>query len=151
MVRPLNLLFPPHPTPPSVRVVLEGSRLINPRITFLVSRSRPEFENRRRLVQFWRKQVGATIEVAYKPVDQLEWQKDTIVISCIWRLEKNECYVSSSPPTSALTGSRMLTFWFLSWMNDRSRLSIRSTCSRPSSATASRSRRRTESGATSRA
>jgi hypothetical protein len=71
--------------------------------------SRPEFENRRRLVQFWRKQVGATIEVAYKPVDQAEWQKDTIVISCIWRLEKNECYVRLGPLLVARVPSADLT------------------------------------------
>lgn len=54
-----------------------------------------EWENRRRLVQFWRRQKGSTIHTTFRPVAPNDRQPNSICISCIWWAEKTECYVTS--------------------------------------------------------
>ncbi|KAH8155251.1 uncharacterized protein LAJ45_00260 [Morchella importuna] len=54
-----------------------------------------EWDNRRRLVQFWRRQKGSTIHTTFRPVAPNERQPNSICISCIWWAEKRECYVTS--------------------------------------------------------
>lgn len=54
-----------------------------------------EWENRRRLVQFWRRQKGSTIHTTFRPVAPNDRQPNSICISCIWWAEKRECYVTS--------------------------------------------------------
>ncbi|KAI5785075.1 hypothetical protein DFH27DRAFT_269578 [Peziza echinospora] len=54
-----------------------------------------ELENRRKLVQFWRTQKGATINTNFATVAANDRQTNTICISCIFWAEKGECYVTS--------------------------------------------------------
>lgn len=54
-----------------------------------------EWHAKRRLVHFTRKQEGGTIHATFKPVSLQEITPNTIVISCIFREDKNECYVTS--------------------------------------------------------
>jgi len=67
--------------------------------------------NRRRLVQFWRRQEGTTIHAAFRPVSQQEYPQaqQSIIISCIFREDKNECFVTSVDAIyllEALVGTR---------------------------------------------
>lgn len=57
--------------------------------------SADEWDNRRRLVQFWRQQKGNTIHATFQPVLSSERHPPSICISCIWWQEKGECYVTS--------------------------------------------------------
>lgn len=60
--------------------------------------STEEWENRRRLVQFWRKQNGNEIRCTFDPVAQSErisTNNGHIVVSCIYWAERNECYITS--------------------------------------------------------
>lgn len=60
--------------------------------------STEEWENRRRLVQFWRKQNGNEIRCTFDPVAQSErsnTNSSQIMISCIYWAERNECYITS--------------------------------------------------------
>jgi len=57
--------------------------------------SHDEWRNGRRLVQFWRKQEGATIQVICKPILPEQYIPNSIVISCIFWEVTNECYVTS--------------------------------------------------------
>ena len=54
-----------------------------------------EIENRRKIVQFWRHQIGATINTNFAVVATNERQPNSICISCIYWEEKGECYVTS--------------------------------------------------------
>ncbi|TIB40017.1 hypothetical protein E3P86_00862 [Wallemia ichthyophaga] len=54
-----------------------------------------EWENRRRLVQFWRRQEGPVVHATFRPITQAEYNQDSVVISCIFREDKNECFVTS--------------------------------------------------------
>jgi hypothetical protein len=54
-----------------------------------------EWEAKRRLVQFWRTQDGNTIKATFRPLRQTEYRPHSIVISCIYREETNDCYVTS--------------------------------------------------------
>jgi len=55
-----------------------------------------EWTSRRRLLRFWRHQSGNVIKVNFGPIPQHEYSaNDMIVISCIFRDDKNECYVTS--------------------------------------------------------
>ena len=54
-----------------------------------------EVENRRKIVQFWRHQKGATINTNFAVVATNERQPNSICISCIYWEEKGECYVTS--------------------------------------------------------
>ncbi|GAA6062712.1 hypothetical protein JCM10212_002263 [Sporobolomyces blumeae] len=68
-----------------------------------------EWQNRRRLIQFWPQQDGNLINVAFRPVPQAEWQPNSITVSCIFRDEWNECFVTSVDTIyllEALVGSR---------------------------------------------
>ena len=67
--------------------------------------------NRRRLVQFWRRQDGTTIYAAFRPLAQQDYPQaqQSIIISCIFREDKNECYVTSVDAIyllEALVGTR---------------------------------------------
>jgi len=54
-----------------------------------------EWQNKRRLVQFWRQQKGSAIHTSFAPVGQSDRQSNSICISCIWWAEKNAAYVTS--------------------------------------------------------
>lgn len=57
--------------------------------------SQEEIENKRKIVQFWRNQKGATINTNFTVVATNERQPNSICISCIYWEEKGECYVTS--------------------------------------------------------
>jgi hypothetical protein len=57
--------------------------------------SHDEWHAKRRLVYFDRKQDGGIITSSFKPISLQEITPNTIVISCIFREDKNECYVTS--------------------------------------------------------
>lgn len=54
-----------------------------------------EWANRRRLIQFWRRHEKGTIHAAFRPIAQADYIENSIVISCIYREDTNECYVTS--------------------------------------------------------
>ncbi|KAI9882948.1 MAG: hypothetical protein M1823_005307 [Watsoniomyces obsoletus] len=54
-----------------------------------------EWDAKRRLVQFQRRQSGSTIYASCQPIAPEERAANSICISCIWWEEKNECYVTS--------------------------------------------------------
>lgn len=54
-----------------------------------------EWTTRRRLVQFFRTQEGNIIHATFQPLPQKDYVPNSIVISCIFRDDKNECYVTS--------------------------------------------------------
>jgi hypothetical protein len=56
--------------------------------------SHPEWDRRRRLVQFWRRQNGTQIETSFMAIRPEDYIDGSIVISCIFREEYNECFVS---------------------------------------------------------
>lgn len=57
--------------------------------------SHSEWRQGRRLVQFWRKQEGTTIHATFRPIDISDYVQRSIVINCIFREDKNECFVTS--------------------------------------------------------
>lgn len=57
--------------------------------------STEEWLAKRRLVQFWRRQEGQNIIASFREVGLQDLTDDSIVISCIFREEKNECFVTS--------------------------------------------------------
>lgn len=72
---------------PSIRRALTS-------LVFRFSRNEEEWNARRRLVQFWRKMEGSVIHASFAPISQADYAERAIVISCIFREETNECYVS---------------------------------------------------------
>ena len=54
-----------------------------------------EWEAKRRLVQFTRRQKESTIVADFKAIAPEERQPNSICISCIWWEEKKECFVTS--------------------------------------------------------
>ncbi|KAF9377174.1 hypothetical protein CPB97_010371, partial [Podila verticillata] len=54
-----------------------------------------EWESHRRLVQFWRRQDGNEIHCNFAPVSPAERQPNSIVVSCIYWAEKNDCFLTS--------------------------------------------------------
>ena len=54
-----------------------------------------EFDARRRLVQFTRRQSGSTIHADFKSIAPEDRPPNSITISCIWWEEKKECFVTS--------------------------------------------------------
>lgn len=59
-------------------------------------RSDEEYGCRRRLVQFWRRQDGSTLHLAFCAIKPSEFRDTNIVISCIYRDGPvDECYVTS--------------------------------------------------------
>ncbi|KAI0967202.1 hypothetical protein F4678DRAFT_475417 [Xylaria arbuscula] len=61
-----------------------------------------ECENGRRIVQFSKKQSGATLSTTFKPVPVNERPPTGIFISCIYWNEKRECFVTSVDTISLL-------------------------------------------------
>ena len=59
--------------------------------------STEEWAAKRRLVKVWRRQDGHNIFLAFAPMPQVEWhaEKDCVVISCMFREERNSCWVTS--------------------------------------------------------
>jgi hypothetical protein len=73
--------------------------------------SQEEWHSRRRLVQFWRRQDGTTIFAAFRPLSQADYPQaqNSIIISCIFREDKNVCFVTSVDAIyllEALVGTR---------------------------------------------
>ncbi|KAF9281533.1 hypothetical protein BGZ74_002327 [Mortierella antarctica] len=54
-----------------------------------------EWESHRRLVQFWRRQEKNEIHCSFAPVAPADRQPNSIVISCIYWAEKNDCFLTS--------------------------------------------------------
>ncbi|KAF9097446.1 hypothetical protein BGX29_005765 [Mortierella sp. GBA35] len=54
-----------------------------------------EWESHRRLVQFWRRQDGNDIHCSFASVAPAERQPNSIVVSCIYWAEKNDCFLTS--------------------------------------------------------
>ncbi|KAF9185811.1 hypothetical protein BGZ50_002851 [Haplosporangium sp. Z 11] len=57
--------------------------------------SAEEWESHRRLVQFWRRQDGNDIHCTFAPVAPADRQPNSIVVSCIYWAEKNDCFLTS--------------------------------------------------------
>ncbi|GAA5936224.1 uncharacterized protein JCM15063_002748 [Sporobolomyces koalae] len=90
----------------SHKVVLKLQGDLN---TMAMGWSNEEWQNRRRLIQFWPQQEGNIVNVAFRPVPQNEWQPNSITVSCIFRDDWNECFVTSVDTIyllEALVGSR---------------------------------------------
>jgi hypothetical protein len=74
--------------------------------------TREEWAARRRLVQFWRRQDGNLVRATFRPVSPAELASSvssSIVISCIFREDRNECFVTSVDTIyllEALVGAR---------------------------------------------
>lgn len=71
--------------------------------------SNEEWTARRRLVQFWPQQDANVLNLAFRPIGQHEYVPNTIVVSCIFRDEWNECFVTSVDTIyllEALVGAR---------------------------------------------
>ncbi|KAI2468513.1 hypothetical protein F4781DRAFT_267678 [Annulohypoxylon bovei var. microspora] len=64
--------------------------------------SQEEWENRRRIVLFTKKQRGSTLSTSFKSVAANERPPHSICISCIYWAEKEECYVTSVDTISLL-------------------------------------------------
>ncbi|OTA87811.1 hypothetical protein M434DRAFT_133497 [Hypoxylon sp. CO27-5] len=64
--------------------------------------SQEEWENRRRIVMFNKKQQGSTLSTSFKPVAANERPPNSICISCIYWAEKDECFVTSVDTISLL-------------------------------------------------
>ncbi|KAM7186711.1 hypothetical protein V8F20_011283 [Naviculisporaceae sp. PSN 640] len=64
--------------------------------------SQEEWANKRRLVVFTKRQSGNQLTLSFKPVRISEYQPNSMVISCIWWAEKNECFVTSVDTISLL-------------------------------------------------
>ncbi|KAI1371419.1 hypothetical protein F4677DRAFT_310548 [Hypoxylon crocopeplum] len=76
---------------------------INGDLESMVSGWTPEeWENRRRIVMFSKKQQGSTLSTSFKPVTVNERPPNSICISCIYWAEKDECYVTSVDTISLL-------------------------------------------------
>jgi hypothetical protein len=58
-------------------------------------RNQEEYAERRRLIQFWRRQKGQDIQLCYKPIAPSQFVEGTNVVSCIFREETDECYITS--------------------------------------------------------
>lgn len=54
-----------------------------------------EWENRRRIVLFKKTQQGSQLKISFRPVPVNERPPNSILVSCIWWAEKNECFVTS--------------------------------------------------------
>jgi hypothetical protein len=54
-----------------------------------------EWNNKRRIVLFRKKQNGSHLEMTFRPVPVGERPSNSICISCIYWAEKNECFVTS--------------------------------------------------------
>ncbi|KAI0376316.1 hypothetical protein F5Y04DRAFT_213525 [Hypomontagnella monticulosa] len=61
-----------------------------------------EWDNRRRIVLFNKKQTGSTLSTSFKPVTVNERPPNSICISCIYWAEKDECFVTSVDTISLL-------------------------------------------------
>lgn len=61
-----------------------------------------EWDNRRRIVMFSKKQSGNTLQTNFRPVSVNERPPNSICISCIYWAEKDECYVTSVDTISLL-------------------------------------------------
>lgn len=57
--------------------------------------SHDEWRGGRRLVQFWRRQEGTVIHATFRPILPSQYVPNSIVISCIFREDRNECFVTS--------------------------------------------------------
>ncbi|KAI1463777.1 uncharacterized protein F4812DRAFT_230822 [Daldinia caldariorum] len=61
-----------------------------------------EWEDRRRIVMFSKKQQGSTLSMSFKAVPVNERPQNSICVSCIYWAEKEECFVTSVDTISLL-------------------------------------------------
>ena len=64
-------------------------------ILFLKPRTDEEYAAKRRLVQFWRYQRGSDVHLSFKPITRPQYVEDANVVSCIFREDTDECYITS--------------------------------------------------------
>lgn len=100
-------LMPGEPEPPAVDLRFQGN--LNDMLT---DWDRDEFTARRRLVRFEREQDGRVVRAHFRPISQTDYRKDQVVVSCIFRFDKNDCYITSVDAIyllEALLGDRFST------------------------------------------
>lgn len=61
----------------------------------LLNRSQEEYNGRRRLIQFGRYRDGSKVRVSFRHITPQQFVENAVVISCIYREETDECYVTS--------------------------------------------------------
>jgi hypothetical protein len=56
-----------------------------------------EWTAKRRLVKVWRRQDNNSIFLAFAAMSQTQWanEKDCVVVSCMFREDKNSCWITS--------------------------------------------------------
>ena len=73
-------------------------------------RSHGEYNAGRRLVQFWKRQVGTTLHISFAGITQNDYKENTIVVSCIYRENVDDEYFITSVDViyllEALAGNR---------------------------------------------
>lgn len=99
--------MPGEPEPPAVDLQFQGN--LNDMLT---DWDREEFQARRRLVQFERVQDGRVVRAFFRPISQRDYRKTQVVVSCIFRFDKNDCFITSVDAIyllEALLGDRFST------------------------------------------
>lgn len=90
---------PPKPAASAPATVKAGSRAVlqmhGELQDMAVGWSHDEYLSSRRLVQFWRRQDGTTIHMTFRPILPSQYVQNSIVVSCIFREDKNECFITS--------------------------------------------------------
>ncbi|KAF8520330.1 hypothetical protein BU17DRAFT_46537, partial [Hysterangium stoloniferum] len=54
-----------------------------------------ECKTGRRLVQFWKRQVGTTLQISFGEIPQSSYKENTIVVSCIYREDIDDYFITS--------------------------------------------------------
>jgi len=77
---------------PKAEVIIAGDL-----VTMAKGWTSEEWAAKRRLVKVWRRQEGHNIYLAFAPLPQLEWvaEKECVVVSCMFREDRNSCWVTS--------------------------------------------------------
>lgn len=73
------------------------------------NRTESELNANRRLVQFWKRQVGNMFEIFFNVVPQESYKENTIVVSCIYREDTDDFFITSVDVIyllESLSGSR---------------------------------------------
>lgn len=100
-----------------VRTTQLGSQMAEPALvvfrnnleTMKQSWTEIELNTHRRLVQFWKRQVGNRFEIFFDVVPQESYKENTIVVSCIYREDTDDFFITSVDVIyllESLSGSR---------------------------------------------
>lgn len=63
-----------------------------------------EYAARRRLVRFNRRQVGHVVRISFEPITPQQYRSEDMVISCIFREDAQECFITSVDAIYLLEG-----------------------------------------------